>query len=99
VASIPSGGSGLTLTDTTGGAGTLSLIAENSSLAIHDLGLDSLVSGNILTGRAVAGGLDTVLLSTLRGGQGLNLGIIGFTDRSGRRPASKWPARTRGSAM
>ncbi len=80
-ASIASGATGITLTDSAGGAPTVT--AVGSSQAAHDLGLDAVASGNVITGRSVLAGMDTVLLSSMRGGKGLDLGTINFTDRTG----------------
>lgn len=81
-AGVSSDGRSIVLTDTTGGTPTVE--ALNGSNALKDLGLaNGTTNGSILTGRAVVGGIDTVLLSTLRGGSGLDLGTVQFRDRSG----------------
>ena len=71
----------------------------NGSTALYDLGLVSTVSGGTvtgtggaatdtggtITGRSVLGGLQTVLLSSLNGGEGLvQLGNLDLTDRGGK---------------
>jgi flagellar hook-associated protein 2 len=83
VASIS--GTHLTLTDTTGGAGTLSVSAINGSDAAADLGiLGSEQGGGVLTGKRIIAGLDTVLLQDVNGGSGVAaLGQVQLTDRSG----------------
>src|SRR5262249_38493969 len=54
------------------------------SNAAQVLGLDATASGNVLTGKALTGGLDSVLLRNLRGGQGITTpGQISLTDRTG----------------
>jgi flagellar hook-associated protein 2 len=83
VASVADGSNSLTLTDTTGGGGTVSVAALNSSLAAADLGINVAAVGTTIAGRDVIAGINTVLLSSLRGGTGLSLGTVDFTDRSG----------------
>ncbi|HEV8379293.1 MAG TPA: flagellar cap protein FliD N-terminal domain-containing protein, partial [Tepidisphaeraceae bacterium] len=83
VASVVAGSNGIRLTDTTGGGGTLSVTALNSSLAAHDLGIDQAAVGTVITGRDVIASINSVLLSSLRGGTGLSPGTVDFTDRSG----------------
>jgi flagellar hook-associated protein 2 len=82
-ASIPSGSSGIQLTDNTGGGGTLSVADVNGSKAAEGLGLLGSTSGTTIQGKAVIAGLDSTLLSSLKGGAGLNLGEITVTDRQG----------------
>ena len=84
-AAIASDGSGLVLTDlTTDSGGTFSVADLNNSKAAYDLGIDGTASGGTITGRQILGGLKTVLLSSLNGGNGLGtLGTIDITDRSG----------------
>jgi flagellar hook-associated protein 2 len=78
-------GNHLVLTDTTGGAGTLTVSALNGSAAAQDLGiLGTEQAGGVLTGKRVISGLDTVLLGDLNGGSGITTpGKIQLTDRSG----------------
>lgn len=76
-------GDGLTVTDTTGGGGTFGITAINDSKAAADLGITSASAGGVITGKPVIAGLNTVLLKTLNGGTGLNLGQLKITDRSG----------------
>jgi flagellar hook-associated protein 2 len=76
----------IVLTDNTGGGGAqpLSVTDINGSSVVHELGLDAAASGNTLTGNALVGGIDSVLLRNLRGGQGITgLGQISVSDRSG----------------
>ncbi len=74
----------IVLTDTTGGSGTLSIEDINNSSVIRKLGLDAAVSGSTITGNRLTGGMNSVLLRNLRGGQGISqLGSISLTDRSG----------------
>ena len=83
-ATIDSTTHNLVVTDQSGGSGAFTLTALNGSQALHDLGLDTTASGNTVTGRAVLGGLQSPLLSSLNGGQGYGqLGTIDLTDRSG----------------
>jgi flagellar hook-associated protein 2 len=79
-------GDRLVMTDLTtpNGQSQFQLQAINGSGALHDLGLDASASGNTITGSPIIGGLKTVLLSDLGGGQGLgSLGQLQLTDRAG----------------
>lgn len=82
-ASVDPGANVLKLTDNTGGGGTLSVAALNGSKAAADLGIQKNGSGGTLTGNEVLAGMNTVLLSSLRGGTGIPLGEISIRDRSG----------------
>jgi flagellar hook-associated protein 2 len=82
-ASVAAGSRGITLTDNSGGGGQLDVSALNGSNAAKDLGILGTASSNQLTGKDVVSSLDSVLLSSLRGGQGLSLGAISLTDRNG----------------
>ena len=74
----------LVLTDNTTGTETLQVANLPSSNAREFLGLDTAVAGNVLTGRVLTAGLDSVALHQLRGGQGVTqLGEISLTDRTG----------------
>lgn len=74
----------IVLTDTTGGAGTLSVENLNDAAVARQLGLETTASGATLTGNRVSAGMNDVLLRNLRGGQGVTeLGNITITDRSG----------------
>jgi flagellar hook-associated protein 2 len=82
-ASVATGSSGLTLTDSSGGGGTLSVADNNGSKAVEGLGLTTAASGNTLTGKSVLAGIDSTLLSSLNGGSGLTLGSLTITDAAG----------------
>lgn len=82
-ASISASGTGLTLTDTSGGAGTLTVAALGGSKALDDLGLTTPASGNAIQSRRLVASLDSVLLRSLRGGAGVAGGQIQITDRAG----------------
>ncbi len=74
----------IVLTDNTSGAETLSVEDINNSTVVKHLGLNAASTGNTLTGNRLSGGLNSVLLRNLRGGQGIEtLGEISITDRSG----------------
>ncbi|HEV7302032.1 MAG TPA: flagellar filament capping protein FliD [Tepidisphaeraceae bacterium] len=79
---INADGDGLKATDTTAGGGTFSIAAANGSNAAADLGLVG-SGGSAIDGKPILGGLNTVLLKTLNGGTGLELGQLKITDRSG----------------
>jgi flagellar hook-associated protein 2 len=82
-AAIDVANNSITLTDTSGGGGTLSVAALNGSQAAHDLGLDAPASGNVINGSALIPSLDSVLIGGLHGGAGVPLGTISITNRAG----------------
>ncbi len=82
-AAINTAGNGITLTDTSGGGGTMSIVADNGSEAAKDLGLPNGVTGNTIQGAPLIAGLDSVLISSLNGGSGLPLGTISITNGNG----------------
>lgn len=76
----------LVLTDNTGGGGSgnLTVTDLNDANVVQNLGLDQSATGNTLTGKRLAAGIDSVLLRNLRGGEGIDeLGSITLTDRTG----------------
>jgi flagellar hook-associated protein 2 len=81
-ATINAQGNGITLTDTSGGSGTLSIASSTGSQAAAGLGLTT-VTGNTVQGAPVIAGLDSVLVKSLNGGSGVPLGTISITDRAG----------------
>jgi flagellar hook-associated protein 2 len=81
-ASINATGNGITLTDTSGGTGPLTVAAQNGSEAAADLGLTGPASGATLQGKPLLAGLDSVLISSLKGGSGIPLGTISISDRA-----------------
>lgn len=82
-AEISSDGLGLSLIDHTAGAGSLTVTALNGSHAADDLGITGVAVGNTLTSRRLLAGLDTVFLSSLRGGTGVEAGEIRIINRAG----------------
>ncbi len=77
------GGNGIKLTDTSGGAGAFAVAAQNGSKAAADLGIDRTGTGGAINGGDLVAGINTVMLSSLRGGTGIPLGQITITDRGG----------------
>lgn len=74
----------LTLTDTTGGGGTLTVENLNTASAVEELGLDNAEAGGVITGDRLLAGMNSVLLKNLRGGRGIDqLGDVTLTDRTG----------------
>ena len=76
-----------TLTDLTGGGGVgpFQLTEINDANVLHQLGLEGAAVGDTISGEQIIGGLDSVLLRNLRGGQGFDqLGSISLTDQSGK---------------
>ena len=83
-AEIAPDGKRLVVTDLTAGEGSFSLQSLYGIQTLADLGLDTGAVGGVVTGRAVLGGLRTVLLSGLNGGKGLgSLGQLQLTNRNG----------------
>jgi flagellar hook-associated protein 2 len=78
-------GDGLQITDLTEDRGGQFTIASAfDSPALDALGLDgATAAGGVITGSRLLGGLKTVLLGSLNGGQGFDLGQLDLTDRSG----------------
>ncbi|HUT94359.1 MAG TPA: flagellar filament capping protein FliD [Thermoguttaceae bacterium] len=83
-AEIAPDGDRLILTDLTEGEGTFTVESLGESTALADLGLDGDAVDGVITGHRVLGGMKTVLLGSLAGGQGVGeLGSLDLTDRSG----------------
>jgi len=82
-ASVASNGQSIQVTDNSGGSGTFSITALNGSTAAADLGITGAATGSTIQGNDVQAGLDSVLISSLNGGQGIPLGQIQITDRKG----------------
>lgn len=82
IASISENGLGIELNDTTGGP--LRIEAVGGSRTAQDLGLSvGTYSGASATSRSLIAELDTVLLRSLNGGQGVDLSELTITDRAG----------------
>ena len=83
-AQIAPNGTSLEVTDLTTGSGKFALQSAYNSTALQQLGLTGQASGGVIQGQRIIGGLNSVLLSSLNGGQGLGtLGTLSLTDRSG----------------
>jgi flagellin-like hook-associated protein FlgL len=65
-ATLATTGSGIVLTDTTGGGGTLSLTPMNASSAAAQLGLNVSASGNTITGRDTGAQTSTGIFGNLQ---------------------------------
>lgn len=81
-ASLTPGAKGLTLSDTSGGAGSFSVADINGSHAAEDLGIQQTATGNTISGSPILAGIDSVLVQSLKGGSGIQLGQISITDRA-----------------
>ena len=81
-AEIDPGANGIKLTDLSGGGGAFQVAALNGSLAAQDLGIETTGVAGVIQGSPVLAGLGTVLISSLNGGQGFNLGTISVQSRS-----------------
>jgi flagellar hook-associated protein 2 len=83
-ASIGTDGRSLQLQDNTGGTTTtLGVVPLNGSTAAAQLGLTNAAAGSTITGSDVLSSLDSVLVSSLNGGNGIPLGQISITDKAG----------------
>ncbi|MDA7977984.1 MAG: flagellar filament capping protein FliD [Pirellulales bacterium] len=84
-AEIAGSGDGLVFTDlTTDNANTFSVTSVAGNSILEDLGVQDAAVADVITGGRIQGGLQTVLLSTLNGGQGFGtLGQISLQDRNG----------------
>jgi flagellar hook-associated protein 2 len=83
-AEIAPDGDRLVLTDLTTGEQQFKLESMFGAETLQDLGLDQASEDGVITGRRLVGGLQTVLLSGLQGGDGLGtLGGLQITDRNG----------------
>jgi flagellar hook-associated protein 2 len=78
-ASVDPGGNGIKLT----GSGPITVADVGTSKAATDLGLTTGGGGGTLSGGQILAGIDTVLVSSLNGGSGLNLGSIQITNAAG----------------
>lgn len=82
-ADIAPGGNGIRLTNVGGGTGPMSVTALNGSSAAVDLGINTTVTTPVINGEPILAGINTVLISSLAGGNGLSLGQLSITDRGG----------------
>jgi flagellar hook-associated protein 2 len=83
-AAIAADGDRIELTDITGGGGNLTIADLGSGKTASLLGLTGTTSGSSLSGERLLSGLDSPLISSLKGGAGLGeLGVIAVTNRSG----------------
>jgi flagellar hook-associated protein 2 len=83
-AELSADGKRIVVTDLTQGAGAFALSSLYQSKALNDLGLDGAAVDGRIDGRRLLGGLKSVLLSSLGGGNGLGrLGALELTDRTG----------------
>lgn len=83
-AAIAADGDRIELTDITGAGGNLTIADLGSGKAASSLGLTGTTSGSSLSGERLLSGLDSPLISSLKGGAGLGeLGVIAVTNRSG----------------
>lgn len=81
-ADINADGKGISIVDAGGAAA--SVAAVGTATAGSELGLIGAAStGGTLTGNAITAGVNSTLVSSLRGGKGLDLGVIHIVDRAG----------------
>lgn len=83
-AAIAADGDRLQITDITGGGGNLTVADLGSGKSASQLGLTGTSAGTSLTGDRLLSGLDSPLLSSLKGGTGAgDLGVLTVTNRNG----------------
>lgn len=84
-ASISADGKGITLT-ALGFQNSVTVTAEGNSTALRDLGLSgaTVETNTPFESRRLIAGLNTVLLQSLNGGNGVDTGTVRFTDQQGR---------------
>lgn len=82
-ARISDSGDGITLTAPGLPGDTVTIVAGEGSTAARDLGLLDVTFDTTFETHRLIAGLNTVLLKSLNGGQGIELGQITLTDRSG----------------
>lgn len=83
-AEIGPDGERLVITDLTTGTESFSLESLYESDVLEDLGLDQTAVDGVITGQRILGGLQSVLVSSLNGGNGYGqLGTLNLTDRTG----------------
>lgn len=82
-ASLAADGNRLELEDLTTGGGTFTVTDVGDGSAATDLGLTEASAGGVITGRRLIAGLRDTLISSLKGGQGIELADIDITDRQG----------------
>lgn len=81
-AQISANGKSLQLNDLTGSSG-ITVADATQSHAATDLGIAGTSSSATLSGKTVLAGINTILLSSLKGGAGLTSGQISITNRNG----------------
>lgn len=83
-ASVNAQGTGLRLLDSSASNGsTFAVAAANGSQSAADLGILGSAAADEISGGRLVAGLNSRLLSNLQGGQGVGLGTIRLTNRSG----------------
>jgi flagellar hook-associated protein 2 len=94
-AQIAPDGTSLEVKDLTSGSGTFTLTSAYNSPALQNLGLTGTASNGVIQGTRIIGGLNSVLLSSLNGGQGLGtLGTLNLTARNGSTASASPPRST-----
>ena len=83
VASVNAAGTGLQLTDTTAGTGTLSVAEVATGRTAADLGILGSAASATLSGTRLIAGLNSTLVSNLNGGRGLTDATFTVKDRAG----------------
>jgi flagellar hook-associated protein 2 len=81
-AAIASNGRSINVTDNTTGSSSFSITNDAGSQAATDLGIATAPSGSTITGSPILASLDSVLVSSLKGGSGINLGAITIVNRN-----------------
>lgn len=87
-ASVAADGQRIELRDLTTGGNTFLVQNVGIGTAAEDLGIAGAGDGGVIVGDRLIGGLKDTLVSSLKGGQGLNLGRITITNRDGDDPVT-----------
>ena len=88
LAEVDAGGTGLKITDLSGGApppfgSGLTVANAAGSNAARDLGIEFNTTSGSIVGNALIAEINTVMIQSLRGGTGISLGTVSITDRAG----------------
>ncbi|MBL0926695.1 MAG: flagellar filament capping protein FliD [Phycisphaerales bacterium] len=101
-ASVNADGTGITLTDSTGGTGNVSVSSLSGRTTAEDLGISTAgagVAADVLAGRRIISALNSSMSRNLRGGQGVTAEDLTFTDRAGNTFAFRLSAAARAGSI
>ncbi len=81
-AEVVPGANGIRMTDLSGGGGSFTVTALSDSEAAADLGIETSGISGVIDGKPLLAGLGTVLVASLNGGRGFELGTISIKSRA-----------------